>query len=246
MGLCKWKSCLKPSRQEEESFSSRVFGGHLLTESSSSAAARHRHCGKAWLRLWGGASHQLLLEGTGCRWQGMGRGRRNEKPLTLDLFRVLPNIKIFSPRSRCTTGPVAASEPKSALSSQHSYKEQWQSTTRGSAPASFPSSPENRETSLLPISLTQHSNVVRIEEQVEFHQLSSCPCMFSPSSASSTRRGERIKNTQINRESPTQHKEGQKINCQPFLKTRVVQRTTAPASSWNCTQREPEFSCPKG
>lgn len=118
MGLCKWKSCLKPSRQEEESFKSRVFGGHLLTESSSSAAARHRHCGKAWLRLWGGASQQLLLEGTGCRWQGMGRGRRNEKPLTLDLFHVLPNIKLFSPQSRCTTGPVAASEPKSALSSQ--------------------------------------------------------------------------------------------------------------------------------
>lgn len=27
IGLCKWKSCLKPSKQEEESFSSHVLGG---------------------------------------------------------------------------------------------------------------------------------------------------------------------------------------------------------------------------
>lgn len=120
--MCKWESCLKPSRQEGESFSSRVFGGLYVppvNRVSSSAAARHRRCGKAWPRLRGGASQQLLQEGTGRGWQGVGRGRRKEKPLTLDLFHVLPNIKLFSPRSCCTAGPVAASEPKSDLSSRH-------------------------------------------------------------------------------------------------------------------------------
>lgn len=39
-------------------------------------------------------------------------GRMQEKGKTSHLFHVLPNIKLFSPRSRCTTGPVTASEPK--------------------------------------------------------------------------------------------------------------------------------------
>lgn len=155
----------------------------------------------------------------------MRRGRRKEKPLPLDLFCVLPNIKLSHPQSRCTAGPVLPLSQKVFYPPSTGYEQQWQGTTQGSAPASFPTCPENGESPLLAVSLTGHSNVLGIEEQVEFDQMSSCPCMFSPSSASSARRGEeRTKNThiQMGKKIPTQLKEGQKINCHPFLKIQLA------------------------
>lgn len=155
----------------------------------------------------------------------MRRGRRKEKPLPLDLFCVLPNIKLSHPQSCCTAGPALPLSQKVFYPPSTGYEQQWQGTTQGSAPASFPTCSENGESPLLAVSLTGHSNVLGIEEQVEFDQMSSCPCMFSLSSASSARRAEeRTKNThiQMGKKIPTQLKEGQKINCHPFLKIQLA------------------------
>lgn len=119
--MCKWKSCLKPSRQEEESFSSRVFGGLYVSpvnRVSSSAAARHWCCRRKGLAEALGRCQPAVSHS----WRTLaGDGKRQEKGKTSHArpFPCLPNIKLFSPRSRCTTGPVAASEPKSDLSSRH-------------------------------------------------------------------------------------------------------------------------------
>lgn len=125
--MCKWKSCLKPSRQEEESCSSHVFGGLYVSPAnrvSSWAAAR-----KGLAEALGRCQPAVA---PGGHWQWMGRGRRKEKPLTPDLFHILPNIKLFSPQSCCTVGPVAASEPKKCFYPPSTgCEEQWQRYHQG-------------------------------------------------------------------------------------------------------------------
>lgn len=140
--MCKRKSCLKPSRQEEEeSFSSRVFGGLCVSQSQQLGC-----CRKAWPRLWGGASRS-------CRALA-GDGKRQEKGKTSHSkpFPCPPQHKALFPLITLCHG--------SWLSQKVIYppgtgcEEQWQGTTKGSAPASFPSSPGKGESPLLPGSLT--------------------------------------------------------------------------------------------
>lgn len=78
-----------------------VFWGdcmcHLLTESTPRLL---RGNGFAERTGWGSGEMPASSRSRGARgsgWLGMGRGSRKEKPLTLDLFHILPNIKLFSP-----------------------------------------------------------------------------------------------------------------------------------------------------
>lgn len=74
------------------------------------------------------------MDGSG--WEEAGE---RIKPLTPDLFHVLPNIKLFSPRSHCTEGPVAASEPKKCfILPAQGLRSNGRGTTKGSAPPPSP------------------------------------------------------------------------------------------------------------
>lgn len=94
------------------------------------------------------SSHSQRARGSG--WLGMGRGSRKEKPLTLDLFHVLPNIKLFSPCSHHTALQVLSlplSQNVYYLPGK-GYEEQLQDTTKGSAPKSPSSVPLKKGESL--------------------------------------------------------------------------------------------------
>lgn len=121
----------------------------------------------------------------GSGWLGMGRGRRTEKPLALDLFHVLPNIKLFF-LPFCHIALQVLSLPLSQnvyYLPCKGYEEQLQDTTKGSAPKSPSSVPPKKGESLSRSPLVWDSEVVGMEEQMEFDQLSSSPCTFSSSSA---------------------------------------------------------------
>lgn len=116
---------------------------------NTSAAARHWLCSKDWLRLWRDAEQQLLSEGT---WQWVardGKRQQKEKPLTLGIFHVLPNIKLFSPSDRIASWVLSLPLNRNVYYQPgKGYEEQLQDTTKGSAPKSPPSAPLKKGGSL--------------------------------------------------------------------------------------------------
>lgn len=123
--MCKWESCLKRSRQEEESFSSQFFGGlfvSVVNRASAPALAPE-------------------TPSTGCSWRARGSGwlgkeeaveRKSVSHQTF--FPIFAHMKLF-PCPLITLHCLCLSQMVNYLPSKD-YEEQLQGAIKGSAPKS--------------------------------------------------------------------------------------------------------------
>lgn len=137
---------------------------------------------------------------SGCL--GMGRGSRKTKPLTLDLFHILPNVKLFSPSDHIATQVLwlPLSQNVHYLPSK-GYEEQLQDTVKGFAPKSPSSVPLKKGESLSCQYLS-----VDTQEIVGVTNCPRVPAHFLPPvpSVSSTRGGGKD-NRHLQKEDKTPH-----------------------------------------
>lgn len=129
--MCKWESCLKRSRQEEESFSSQFFGGLFVSVVNSQCPSTGS----------GDAGHRVLLEGTCQRVAGEGGGSGKEKRLAPDLFPHIFSHEALSLPSHHVALPLF--EPNGELSAQQGLRGATARCHQGlCSKVSFLSSPE--------------------------------------------------------------------------------------------------------
>lgn len=149
----------------------------------------------------------------------MGRGRRKEKPLTLDLFHVLPNIKLFAPDHAAPQVLLLPLSQKVMHPPSTGYKGKVPPRALLQPPSPAPLKKGKALSCQYPSCDTQTLWGLRNNSN-----LTNCPqipaCFLPP--APPQREGGKDKRHLKQEKNPTQLKEGQKTNCHLFLKTQLA------------------------